>query len=36
MTGTSLVPDDFTLEEGDHVSIDIENIGLLENPVVEV
>jgi 2-dehydro-3-deoxy-D-arabinonate dehydratase len=37
MTGTSLVPeDDFTLEEGDHVTIDIENIGRLENPVVSV
>jgi 2-dehydro-3-deoxy-D-arabinonate dehydratase len=37
LTGTSLVPeDDFTLKEGDHVSIDIENIGQLENPVVEV
>jgi 2-dehydro-3-deoxy-D-arabinonate dehydratase len=37
LTGTSLVPeDDFTLTEGDHVSIDIENIGRLENPVVSV
>jgi len=37
LTGTSLVPpDEFTLREGDHVTIDIEGIGTLENPVVEV
>ncbi len=37
LTGTSLVPEgDFTLEEGDEVAIDIENIGRLENPVVTV
>ncbi|MDS0294973.1 fumarylacetoacetate hydrolase family protein [Halogeometricum luteum] len=37
MTGTSLVPpQDFTLTEGDVVSIDIEGIGTLVNPVVEV
>ncbi len=37
LTGTSLVPpDDFTLEVGDVVSIDIEGLGTLSNPVVEV
>jgi len=36
LTGTSLVPDDFTLQADDHVAIEIENIGRLENPVVEV
>ncbi|MFC3959512.1 fumarylacetoacetate hydrolase family protein [Halovivax cerinus] len=37
LTGTSLVPDDeFTLQEGDVVSISIEGIGTLENPVCTV
>ncbi|MFB6106004.1 MAG: fumarylacetoacetate hydrolase family protein [Halobacteriaceae archaeon] len=37
LTGTSLVPpDDFTLREGDAVTIDMEGIGTLANPVVEV
>ncbi len=37
LTGTSLVPpESFTLKEGDTVTIDIEDIGTLENPVVEV
>ncbi|MFB6186585.1 MAG: fumarylacetoacetate hydrolase family protein, partial [Halobacteriaceae archaeon] len=37
LTGTSLVPpDDFTLQPGDIVTIEIENIGTLENPVTEV
>lgn len=34
MTGTSIVPpDDFTLQNGDVVEIEIEKIGLLRNPV---
>jgi 2-dehydro-3-deoxy-D-arabinonate dehydratase len=37
LTGTSLVPEEgFTLRESDVVSIDIENVGVLENPVVQV
>ncbi|WP_247729859.1 fumarylacetoacetate hydrolase family protein [Halovivax limisalsi] len=37
LTGTSLVPDDdFTLQDGDVVSISIEGIGTLENPVSTV
>ncbi|MFB6136944.1 MAG: fumarylacetoacetate hydrolase family protein [Halobacteriaceae archaeon] len=37
LTGTSLVPpDEFTLREGDAVTIDVESIGTLANPVVEV
>ncbi|MFB6119630.1 MAG: fumarylacetoacetate hydrolase family protein [Halobacteriaceae archaeon] len=37
LTGTSLVPpDEFTLEVGDRVEIDIEGIGTLVNDVVEV
>ncbi len=37
LTGTSIVPpDEFDLQEGDAVSIDIERIGTLENPVVTV
>jgi 2-dehydro-3-deoxy-D-arabinonate dehydratase len=37
LTGTSIVPpDEFDLQEGDSVSIDIESIGTLENPVVTV
>ena len=34
MTGTSIVPpDDFTLQTGDEVEIEIEKIGILTNPV---
>lgn len=37
LTGTSLVPpDEFTLAPGDHVSIEIEEIGTLANSVIEV
>ena len=37
LTGTSLVPpDDFTLSAGDTVTIDIESVGTLSNPVVTV
>jgi len=37
LTGTSLVPEDeFTLRPGDSVTIDIENVGTLRNPVQEV
>ena len=37
LTGTSLVPEgEFTLRPGDAVSIEIEGIGELSNPVVEV
>ena len=37
LTGTGIVPpDDFTLQAGDVVTIHIENIGTLENPVVVV
>ncbi len=37
LTGTSIVPpDDFTLARDDHVSIEIESIGTLENPVIPV
>ena len=37
MTGTSIVPpDNFTLEQGDFVEIDIENIGTLMNPVTKL
>ena len=36
LTGTGIVPpDDFTLENGDLVSIDITGIGTLTNPVVK-
>lgn len=36
MTGTGIVPnDDFTLQNGDHVSIHIAGIGTLENPIVK-
>ncbi|MDA0285583.1 MAG: fumarylacetoacetate hydrolase family protein [Planctomycetota bacterium] len=36
MTGTGIVPpDDFTLHDGDSVSIDIAGIGTLTNPVVK-
>jgi len=33
MTGTGIVPDDFTLAKGDEVKISIEGIGTLENTV---
>jgi 2-dehydro-3-deoxy-D-arabinonate dehydratase len=33
MTGTGIVPDGFTLKEGDQVKISIEGIGVLENSV---
>jgi 2-dehydro-3-deoxy-D-arabinonate dehydratase len=33
MTGTGIVPDDFTLEVGDRVFITISGIGTLENVV---
>jgi 2-dehydro-3-deoxy-D-arabinonate dehydratase len=33
MTGTGVVPDDFTLGKGDKVRIGIEGIGVLENNV---
>lgn len=37
LTGTSLVPEEgLTLREGDHVTIEIEEIGTLSNPVVSV
>ena len=37
LTGTSIVPpDEFTLRAGDSVSIEIENVGTLENSVVTV
>lgn len=37
LTGTSLVPpDEFTLQPDDEVAIDIDRIGTLQNPVVEV
>jgi 2-dehydro-3-deoxy-D-arabinonate dehydratase len=37
LTGTSLVPDEsFSLAAGDHVDIEIEDIGVLSNPVVRV
>jgi 2-dehydro-3-deoxy-D-arabinonate dehydratase len=37
LTGTSVVPpSDFTLREGDHVDIEIENVGTLSNGVTEV
>lgn len=36
LTGTGIIPEDnFSLEDGDHVAITIENIGTLENPVVK-
>lgn len=36
LTGTGIIPDDsFTLENGDEVTITIENIGTLTNPVVK-
>jgi 2-dehydro-3-deoxy-D-arabinonate dehydratase len=37
MTGTSIVPpDDFTLEGGEIVEIEIEGIGQLRNPVMKL
>ena len=37
MTGTAIVPpDDFTLQSGDTVEIEIEGIGVLRNPVVKL
>lgn len=37
LTGTSIIPpDDFTLKEDDQVSIEIENIGTLTNPVEQL
>ncbi len=37
MTGTGIVPpNEFTLEDGDHVAITIDGIGTLENPVVRM
>jgi 2-dehydro-3-deoxy-D-arabinonate dehydratase len=37
LTGTGIVPDDsFSLQAGDHVTVDIEGIGALSNPVVLV
>jgi len=37
LTGTPLVPEDeFSLRDGDHISIEIEGIGTLENPVISV
>ncbi len=36
LTGTGIVPpDEFTLEDGDHVTIEMTGIGTLENPVVK-
>ncbi|ESP87106.1 fumarylacetoacetate hydrolase [Candidatus Halobonum tyrrellensis G22] len=37
LTGTALVPDDdFTLQEGDRIAIDIDRIGRLVNDTVTV
>jgi 2-dehydro-3-deoxy-D-arabinonate dehydratase len=37
LTGTSIVPDDeFSLQPGDTVVVDIEGIGTLRNPVTDV
>lgn len=36
LTGTGIVPgDDFTLQQGDHVEIEIDGIGTLENHVIQ-
>ncbi|MCA9176370.1 MAG: fumarylacetoacetate hydrolase family protein [Planctomycetales bacterium] len=35
LTGTGIVPDDFTLQPGDVVDIDIAGVGRLSNPVVQ-
>ncbi len=36
LTGTALVPDDYTMEPGDDVAIEIEDVGTLTNGVVDV
>ncbi|PZX57909.1 fumarylacetoacetate hydrolase family protein [Algoriphagus chordae] len=36
MTGTGIVPDDFTLEAGDKVRIGIDEIGVLENVIEKI
>jgi 2-dehydro-3-deoxy-D-arabinonate dehydratase len=37
LTGTGIVPgDDFTLDDGDEVLIDIRSIGILRNPVMQM
>lgn len=36
MTGTGIVPDDFTLAEGDKVKISIDEIGVLENFIEKI
>ncbi|MEB2773935.1 fumarylacetoacetate hydrolase family protein [Algoriphagus sp. D3-2-R+10] len=36
MTGTGIVPDDFTLEVGDKVRIGIDEIGVLENSIAKI
>jgi len=36
MTGTGIVPDEFTLEVGDHVKIEIDEIGVLENYIEKI
>jgi 2-dehydro-3-deoxy-D-arabinonate dehydratase len=37
LTGTGIIPpDDFTLKDKDIVSIEIENIGVLRNPVLQL
>lgn len=36
MTGTGVVPDHFTLAKGDHVRIEIQGIGVLENEIGEI
>ena len=37
LTGTGIVPgDDFTLQDGDEVSIEIEGVGILRNPVKQM
>ncbi|WP_226023764.1 fumarylacetoacetate hydrolase family protein [Halomicrobium salinisoli] len=36
LTGTALVPDDYTMQPGDDVAIEIEDVGTLTNGVVDV
>jgi 2-dehydro-3-deoxy-D-arabinonate dehydratase len=36
MTGTGIVPDDFTLGEGDRVRIGVDGIGVLENTISKI
>jgi len=36
MTGTGIVPDNFTLGEGDRVKIEIDRIGVLENTISKI